>query len=181
MTSSPPSVAGSAAAGPPGGPKWSRLRTGIAAGALLLVLLVGYGVQDRYFENRYASPEFTTAGLSEAFVWARGIENESIGTNATRQYPLFGTLLENDVQYLGVPGPHGGFVKAETCEQLREAVARGDYRFLVLSLDRESPYQDFPREVQWIEADPNAREVFRKPPTAVFELDGPLNPATCPR
>jgi hypothetical protein len=161
--------------------QWSRLRIGLSAGLLLLMILAGYGVQHRYFENRYASPEFTTAGLSEAFVWARGVKDESIGTNATRQYPLFGELLENEVQFLGVPGPKGGFVKAESCEQLREAVARGDYRFLVLSLDRESPFQDFPREVQWIEDDPNAREVSRTPPTAVFELDGPLDPETCPR
>jgi hypothetical protein len=158
----------------------SRFRSGLAAGALLLILLAGYGVQSRYFDNRYASPEFTTAGLSEAFVWARGVEDESIGTNATRQYPLFGKLLANDVQYLGVPGPNGGFVKVGSCEQLRDAVARGDYRFLVLSLDRDSPFQDFPREVQWVEDDPNAREVLRKSPTVIFELDGPLDPATCP-
>ena len=158
----------------------SGIRTAAAALALLLLLLVGYGVQSRYFDNRYASPEFTTAGLSEAFVWARGIEGESIGTNATRQYPLFGKLLENDVQYLGVPGSNGGFVKTDSCEQFRDAVARGDYRYLVLSLDRESPKREFPREIPWIEDDPNARELFRTPPTVVYELDGPLDPSTCP-
>ena len=49
------------------------------------------------------------------------------------------TLLDNEVQYLGVPGPHGGFVKTDSCEQFRDAVARGDYRYLVLTLDRENP------------------------------------------
>ena len=158
----------------------SRLRIGAAVAALLLLLLAGYGVQSRYFDNRYASPEFTTAGLSEAFVWARGIEGESIGTNATRQYPLFGKLLVNDVQYLGVPGPHGGFVKTDSCEQFREAVDRGDYRYLVLSLDRDSPKREFPREISWIEDDPAATELLRKSPTVVYELEGPLDPATCP-
>lgn len=158
----------------------SGVRVGAAVTALLLLLLAGYGVQSRYFDNRYASPEFTTTGLSEAFVWARGIEGESIGTNATRQYPLFGELLDNDVQYLGVPGPHGGFVKTDSCEQFRDAVDRGDYRYLVLSLDRESPKREFPREINWIEDDPAASEVFRTPPTVVYELDGPLDPATCP-
>ena len=158
----------------------SGLRIGTSVAALLLLVLVGYGVQNRYFDNRYASPEFTTAGLSEAFVCARRIENESIGTNATRQYPLFGKLLDNEVQYLGVPESNGGFVKADSCEQFRDAVARGDYRYLVLSLDRENPDRDFPREIPWIEDDPNARELFRTPPTVVYELDGPLDPATCP-
>ena len=158
----------------------SGVRIGAAVSALLLLVLAGYGVQSRYFDNRYASPEFTTAGLSEAFVWARGIEGESIGTNATRQYPLFGKLLDNEVQYLGVPWSHGGFVKTDSCEQFRDAVARGDYRYLVLTLDRESPDREFPREIPWIEDDPNARELLRKPPTVIYELDGPLDPATCP-
>jgi hypothetical protein len=162
------------------GSGWSRLRIGLVANGLLLLLLAGYGVQNRYFENRYASPEFTTAGLSEAFVWARDIEGESIGTNVTRQYPLFGKLLENEVRYLGVPGSNGGFVKTDSCRQFREAVARGDYRYLVLSLDRESPDRETPREIPWIEDDPNARELLGTPPTVVYELDGPLDPATCP-
>lgn len=158
----------------------NRKRVAVAGAALAMILSAGYAVQDRYFENRYASPEFTTAGLSEAFVWARGIEGESIGTNATRQYPLFGTELENDVQYLGVPGPDGGFVKTDSCEQFRYAIFRGDYRYLVLTLDRENPDRPFPREIQWIEGDPDAVEVLKTPPTAIYELKGPLDPATCP-
>ncbi len=171
-----------ALAGRPSSVRLSRSRVGaaVAGGLLVLVIAVGYGVQDRYFENRYASPEFTTAGLSQAFVWARGVEGESIGTNATRQYPLFGTELGNDVQYLGVPGPNGGFVKTDSCEQFRDAVARGDYRYLVLTLDRENPERPFPREIPWIEDDPNAVEVLKTPPTAIYELNGPLDPATCP-
>ncbi len=168
--------------GRPAPSRFARSRTGIAAAAGLLVLavIVGFGVQNRYFDNRYASPEFTTAGLSRAFVWARGVEGESIATNATRQYPFFGTELDNEVQYLGVPGPHGGFVKTDSCEQFRDAVARGDYRYLVLTLDRENPDRPFPREIPWIEDDANAVEVLTTPPTVVYELEGPLDPATCP-
>ena len=175
-------LAASLLAGRPAATRLARSRAGlaVAAGLLLAIVAVGYGVQDRYFENRYASPEFTTAGLSEAFVWARSIEGQPIGTNATRQYPLAGTKLENEVGYLGVPGPRGGFVKTDSCEQLRDAVARGDYRYLVLTLDRENPDRPFPREIPWIEDDPNAVEVLRTPPTVVYELEGPLDPATCP-
>ncbi|MEX1220395.1 MAG: hypothetical protein WEB05_08410 [Solirubrobacterales bacterium] len=162
------------------GSRQSGLRISAAVAALMVLLFAGYFTQNRYFDNRYASPEFTTAGLSEAFVWARGIEDESIGTNATRQYPLFGKLLGNEVQYLGVPGSHGGFVKTDSCEQFREAVDRGEYRYLVLTLDRENPDREFPREIAWIEDDPNATEVLRTPPTVIYELDGPLDPATCP-
>jgi hypothetical protein len=159
-----------------------RSKPAVAAGVAVVafVVLAGLVVQSRYFDNRYASPEFTTPGLSEAFVWARGVEGEEIGTNATRQYPLFGTELTNEVQYLGVPGPHGGFVKVDSCEQFRDAVARGDYRYLVLTLDRENPERPFPREIPWIEDDPNAVEVLRTSPTVVYELTGTLDPDTCP-
>jgi hypothetical protein len=169
-------------AGRPVTARFARSGAGVAAaGALVLVIVVaGYGVQSRYFDNRYASPEFTTPGLSEAFVWARGVEGESIATNATRQYPLFGTELDNDVAYLGVPGPRGGFVKTDSCDQLRDAVARDGYRYLVLTLDRESPDRPFPREIAWIEEDPNAVEILKTPPTAIYELNGPLDPDTCP-
>jgi hypothetical protein len=159
-----------------------RSTPALVAGVVVVAfsVLAGLAVQHRYFENRYASPEFTTPGLSEAFVWARGVEGEQIGTNATRQYPLFGTELTNEVQYLGVPGPHGGFVKVDSCEQFRDAVERGDYRYLVLTLDRENPERPFPREIPWIEDDPNAVEVLRTSPTVIYELAGPLDPATCP-
>jgi hypothetical protein len=164
------------------GPSPTRSKTVLAGGVVVVAfaLLAGMAVQNRYFDNRYASPEFTVPGLSEAFVWARGVEGEDIGTNATRQYPLFGTELGNEVQYLGVPGPHGGFVKVDSCEQLRGTVARGDYRYLVLTLDRENPERPFPREIPWIEDDPNAVEVLRTSPTVVYELTGPLDPGTCP-
>lgn len=164
----------------PGQTRPSAAGIAVAAGLLLVIVAAGYGVQNRYFDNRYTSPEFTTAGLSQAFVWARGVEGESIGTNATRQYPLFGTELDNQVDYLGVPRPRGGFVRTDSCSQFRDAVARGDYRYLVLTLDRENPDRPFPREIAWIEGDPNAVEVLKTPPTAIYELTGPLDPATCP-
>ena len=175
-------VAAALVAPRPSPSRFARSRAGlaVAGGLLLVVVAAGYGVQDRYFENRYASPEFTTAGLSQAFVWARGVEGESIGTNATRQYPLSGTELGNDVEYLGVPGPRGGFVRTDSCEQFRDAVARGGYRYLVLTLDRENPDRPFPREILWIMDDPNAVEVLKTPPTVVYELTGALDPATCP-
>ena len=151
----------------------------VAASALLVAVLAGQIVQKSYFENRYANPDFTTAGLGAAFAWAQEIEDESIGTNATRQYPLFGRFLENDVQFIGIHEKHAGFVKPESCETFRQAVADGDYRYLVVTLDRPSPKLEFPREAAWIATDPAVKQVLREEPTVIYELDGEPDPALC--
>ena len=154
---------------------------GLAAAAAVVFgfVLAGQVVQRSYFENRYADPDFTTAGLSKAFAWARRIEDRSIATNATRQYPLMGTMLSNRVGYIGVRRPAGGFVKPETCTAFKHAINRGGHDYAVVTLDRPSPNRAFARELAWIEGDPAAEQVFRVPPTAVFELTGPLDPGLC--
>ena len=154
-------------------------KVAIGASVLVLAVLAGQVVQKSYFENRYASPDFTTAGLGAAFAWAQGVEDEAIAGNATRQYPLFGRFLDNRVQFIGIHRAHAGFVKPETCEEFRQAVADGDYRYLVVTLDRPSPKRDFPREVDWIADDPAVRQVLREEPTVVYELNGKPDPALC--
>ena len=70
-------------------------------------------------EHRYADPSFTTPGLNAAFKWAQGITDARIATTSTRQYPLYGRDLSNEVDYIGVEQPHGGFTAPTTCRQWR--------------------------------------------------------------
>lgn len=158
---------------------WSRPKLAAAASVLLIAIAAGQFVQHSYFENRYANPDFTTAGLGEAFEWAQDVDGEEIATNATRQYPLFGKFLGNRVQFVGEHRPHAGFVKPESCEAFRQAVADGDYRYLVVTLDRPSPKREFPREAAWMAGDPAVRQVMRRAPAVVYELDGKPDPALC--
>ncbi len=164
-------------------PRWVRATQGVGAVALgltgLFVVLAGQPVQRHYFEHRYASPEFTTPGLAEAFVWARGIAGERVGTTATRQYPLFGLKVDNRVQFVGVKRPHGGFVKAESCPEFRKAVNDGSFRYLVTALDRSGGRLEYPREAGWTATDPASSEVLRQEGAVVFALDGPLDPGGC--
>ncbi|MCB0869780.1 MAG: hypothetical protein KDB52_03015 [Solirubrobacterales bacterium] len=147
--------------------------------ALVFLLLCGQVVQKYYFENRYESPDFTIPALSEAFVWANGQSGAKIGTNATRQYPLFGPDLDNEVQFIGLKRPHGGFVEAETCEEFVEAANRGDYEYLVLTLDREGQKLKDPRELTWIRNDPALGEIKVTEGGGVLRLNGPLSEKTC--
>ncbi len=150
----------------------------VAGGAALLVA-VGYPVQRHYLENRYADPSFTAPGLNAAFRWAQGIDDARIATTSTRQYPLFGRDLSNEVDFVGEEQPHGGFTAPTTCRQWRQLLNAGDYDYVVTSRDRIEPGKPtYPATAHWTEA-PGATIVLKWPPTVVYKLKGPLAPSGC--
>jgi hypothetical protein len=147
---------------------------------LLAAVVVGYPVERHYLANRYKDPSFTTPGLNVAFAWARDVSGARIATTSTRQYPLFGTELSNRVQFVGEETAHGGFEAPPGCRRFVELLNDGGYNFLIASRDRVEPGKPpYPPQAGWAEA-AGAEVVFRKPPTVVFRLDGPLDPAACP-
>ncbi len=148
--------------------------------ALVVAVVLGYPVQRHYLEGRYADPSFTTPGLNAAFAWARDVSGARIATTSTRQYPLFGTDLSNRVAFVGEERPHGGFEAPADCRAYRELLNAGDYDYVVASRDRIEPGKPpYPPQARWTES-PQARVVLKKPPTVVFALYGPLDPARLP-
>ena len=142
-------------------------------------IAIGYPVQRHYLRNRYANPTFAAPGLNAAFKWANGISHARIATTSTRQYPLFGADLSNHVQYIGEEQPHGGFTAPSTCRQWRRLLNEGHYDYVVTSRDRVEPGKPpYPPEARWTEG-PASETLLREPPTVVFRLDGPLDPAHC--
>jgi hypothetical protein len=152
----------------------------IALLVTLLCVAVGYPVQRHYLKGRYSDPSFAAPGLNAAFAWARNVSDAHIATTSTRQYPLFGTDLSNDVQFVGEERPHGGFVAPSSCRAWRRLLDEGDYDYVVASRDRVEPGKPpYPPAAGWTEG-PGATVVLRKQPTIVFRLRGPLSPAGCP-
>jgi len=153
-------------------------RTGLAV-AVIAAVAVGYPIQRHYLGNRYADPSFTTPGLNAAFKWAQGVSDARIATTSTRQYPLFGRDLSNQVDYVGEEQPHGGFTAPVTCRRWRELLDSGHYDYVVASRDRVEPAEPpYPAAARWT-AGTGAKVILRVPPTVVFELRVPLDPATC--
>jgi hypothetical protein len=151
----------------------------IALAILIAAIAIGYPVQRHYLRNRYANPTFAAPGLNAAFKWANGISHARIATTSTRQYPLYGTDLTNQVQYIGEEQPHGGFTAPSTCKQWRRLLNEGHYDYVVTSRDRVEPGKPpYPPEARWTEG-PASETLLREPPTVVFRLDGPLDPARC--
>lgn len=156
------------------------LRVWVAGVALVALVPLGYLVQGRYLDDRYAAPDFVAPGLGEAFTWAQGEDGVVIGTTATRSYPLYGPRFDNRVASIGLERPNGGFIRAGTCREFIGAVDRGGFDRVVVSLDREGVKRDYPPEVRWLDRDPAAAPLFRTPPTAVFAIEGRLDPDRCP-
>ncbi|HEX6752904.1 MAG TPA: hypothetical protein VF093_04890 [Solirubrobacterales bacterium] len=165
---------------------WKRRsqRTGrglalLVVGGAVLLVGVGYLVQRHYLESRYTDPGFTTPGLNAAFKWAQGIEEARIATTSTRQYPLFGRDLSNEVDYIGEEQPHGGFTAPITCSRWRELLNAGNYDYVVASRDRIEPGKPpYPATARWTQA-PSAAVVLRKPPTIIYKLSSQLDPSAC--
>ncbi|HET6999454.1 MAG TPA: hypothetical protein VFI03_12810 [Solirubrobacterales bacterium] len=156
------------------------LLLGCGVGVVALLVAAGYPIQRHYLKERYADPTFTTPGLNAAFAWSRGIEDSRIATTSTRQYPLFGTTLSNQVQFIGTERPHGGFEAPITCRAWRRELNEGDYDYVVTSRDRIEPAKSpYPPQASWT-IGPAAKPILKKPPTVVFKLNGDLDPSGCP-
>ncbi len=152
----------------------------VAATGLLVAVVIGYPVQRHYLESRYSDPTFATPGLNAAFAWADGIGDSRIATTSTRQYPLFGTDLSNHVQFIGNERPHGGFEAPSTCRTWRELLNAGHYDYAITTYDRLEPGNaPYPPQARWTEG-PGAKPILKKPPTVIFQLNGQLDPSTCP-
>jgi hypothetical protein len=158
---------------------WRRTVPMVGLVLATVAVIAGYPIQRHYLENRYADPSFTTPGLNAAFRWAQGITDARIATTSTRQYPLYGRDLSNEVDYIGEERPHGGFTAPTTCPAWRHLLDEGDYDYVVASRDRVEPGKPtYPATARWTQA-PGATLVLRKPPTIVFKLRASLDPLAC--
>ena len=156
---------------------------GIAACALLGALGAGWLEQRHYLERRYenTSPERRLAG---ALRWGRDLRDARVAVAGIRgvfnQYPFLGTDLSNHVQWLGVKGEDGAYLRISSCEAWRAALADGAFTHVVTTYDPFEPGRiTDTKEAMWTREDPAAREVLRDGPVSVFELRAAPDPARC--
>lgn len=143
------------------------------------VVSLGYPVQRHYLENRYADPTFTAPGLNEAFEWAQGVEDSRIATTTTRQYPLFGPDLSNEVEFAGEPRPDDGFVAPTICPSWRRLLQQGNYGYVIASRDRLEPGRPpYPASAAWTES-AASQTIISTPPTKVYKLTLTQDPSAC--
>ncbi len=166
--------------GPAGPRRWA---VGVVAAVAIGALGAGWWEQNHYLDRRYhlLSPQLDLAG---AVAWARDLRDARVAVAGVRgvfnQYPFYGTDLSNHVQWLGVKGDDGAWLRIPTCEQWREELARGGYTHVVTMYDPYRPGSlTDTKEALWTRTDPAAHQVLRDGPVSVFELDGAPDPSGC--
>jgi len=164
-------------------------RPAVAAGfaALgVLVLAIGFLVQDSYLEDRFEGFE-SEAHVDEAWRYANELDGARIGLAGTTagfyRYGFYGGELSNEVVYLGRRGARGAFSAIPGCAEFREAVNDADLDYLVtspeLNFDDQSVPLDSP-EAGWLGADAAFSPVSEEAGVTVWRVEGDLDPAGCP-
>jgi hypothetical protein len=156
---------------------------GVAAAVGALAIAGGWWEQNHYLERRYENLS-PTLKLADAVRWARDVRGAKIAVAGVRgvfnQYPVYGTDLSNEVQWLGEKGPDGAYERIPTCAEWRQALADGGYTHVVTTYDPYRPGSlTDTKESLWTRRDPAAKPVVRDGPVAVYELDGTPDPAGC--
>jgi hypothetical protein len=161
-----------------------------AGGVLLLAVVLGRAQEVQYYDQHYTrtTPFLQEGGPRKAYAFAQHRHGARIGIAGSGeiffgQYGFYGANLDNYVQYIGVPGPDGGYRLATSCAQFHRRINAGDYDFLIVSKftqdSREAEYW-YPIYA-WLKNDPALEQVIEEPeitpePDYVFKVKGKLDP-----
>lgn len=160
---------------------WWRPRVRLPAVAVALavvlgsVIVFGYPLQRRYFEDRYVRAGLPGDAIDRYF---RGIRDSDVIVFGTLEtYPMDGLDLSNRITVGQGPTTKPN---ADPCRQWPEIVA-GKYQYVVFAtLPRgQSVLYSVTPPREWFTADSASRQVFRDRGSAVYRIDGQLHPPGC--
>jgi hypothetical protein len=172
---------------------------GAAAVMVLLAVVLGRSQEVQYAEQHYVDPDpfLGEGGPKKAYEFAQQLQDERIGIIGSSQiifgqYGFYGNDVSNQVEFIGVKGPHGSNRLPTSCQQLRRLVNEGDYGYVIASQYTQdtgpynagvpNPYQ-FP-VYAWLKSDPAMKLVVKDnlaspQPDYVFKVEGELDPSAC--
>jgi len=156
----------------------------------LLVLALGFGLQQLYLRDRYLN----TPPMAPLYAWAKHVQDTRMaitGLFSNDSYPLYGQNDSNYVQVVGKLGPSGSFSPILSCGEFRRVINAGRYAdvITVIGGDPRDPAAIGSQQTRWISQDPAAKLIFRRTTygylfketvLSVFHLVGPLDPGSCP-
>jgi hypothetical protein len=166
---------------------------GAGAALVLLAVVLGRAQEVQYYKHHYTRTTLflQDGGPRDAYAFAREQRGKRIGIAGSGeiffgQYGFYGADLDNDVQFVGVPGPDGTYRLATTCRQFKRRINAGNYDYLIVSKftqDAEDHPYWYPIYA-WVKDDPALKLVLIEPeitpqPDAVFRVEGELDPAGC--
>ncbi len=163
------------------------------AAIALIAAVWGRGEEVGYANKHYTRTTLflQEGGPQESFAFTRNLKDKDIaiagsGQMLFGQYGFYGIDRSNHVQYIGQEGDNGTYRLIAKCENFIRKVNEGDYDYIITSeFTQDSPESPFRYPVRaWVKDDPAVTEVVAEPditpqPSYVYEINGPLDPATC--
>ena len=146
-----------------------RTRRAVVAITLLACVAAGPLVRAHYLDNRYEH-----AGLDLDYIDAvlHDTRHERIAVIRSEQlYPMFGDDLSNEVTKVGSP-PVGD------CRGWRGVLADGGFTYVVVGPGAAFGIEGAP-DPSWLTDDGTARVVVTDGTSALYRIDGTLDPAAC--
>jgi hypothetical protein len=153
---------------------------------VLVAATAGWAVQRSYLEHRYANVKHDVpyasaprTELAALYGWVRNVSHARIALAGLGiSYPLLGSDLSNEVQYIGHRGPHGEFSDVRSCPEWRRLLAAGHYDFVVVSANNAKAGE--PAAASWTRSDAAAATVVVRAGTAsVYRVTGDFDPNGC--
>jgi len=144
--------------------------------AVVLVLAIGWPVQQHYLERRYVSAGIPLDGINAYFRVVHDADVVAFGTVET--YPMFGLDLSNRVHTGQGPSSTGD---GDPCEQY-ERLRAGAYRYVVLAnvpATEGGVIIPIAPPEHWFTDDNAASLVARDGKSVAYRIDGPLDPQEC--
>ncbi|MBS1889399.1 MAG: hypothetical protein JSU06_19645 [Actinobacteria bacterium] len=174
-----------------------RIVAVVAALVVLLAVVLGRAQQVQYADQHYTNTKLFLGegGPQEAYAFAQKLQHKRIGIIGDSeiifgQYGFFGNPPTNEVQWIGVPGPHGAYRLPTSCPQFMERINAGNYDYLIMSREtedsKEGEYGPYWYPVyEWVKGDPAVKKVIEEPliqpqPDYVFKVKGQVSPRYCP-
>jgi hypothetical protein len=174
-----------------------RVVTAAAAVVVLLAVVLGRAQEVQYSDQHYTNTKLflQEGGPQKAYTFAQKLQHQRIGIVGDSeiifgQYGFFGNPPTNEVDFIGVPGPHGSYRLATSCSQFMERINAGNYDYLIMSRETEDSKEGedgnfwFPI-YEWVRRDPALKLKLSEPtivpqPDYVFKVEGKLSPQYCP-
>jgi hypothetical protein len=175
-----------------------RIVTAAGVVVVLAAVVLGRAQQVQYSDQHYTDTKLflQEGGPERAYAYAQRLQHQRIGIIGDSeiifgQYGFFGNPPTNEVQFIGVPGPHGAYRLPTSCPQFMERINAGNYDYLIMSRStedsRDSPEYGhyFYPVYEWVKEDPALKKVIEEPtivpqPDYVFKVNGQVSPQYCP-
>jgi hypothetical protein len=174
-----------------------RVVTAVGVVVLVFAVVLGRAQQVQYAKQHYTDTKLflQEGGPQEAYAFAQKLQHQRIGIIGDSeiifgQYGFFGNPPTNEVDWIGVPGPHGAYRLPTSCKQFMERINAGNYDYLIMSRETEDSKEGeyggywFP-VYEWIKEDPVLEKKVEEPtivpqPDYVFKVNGKVSPKYCP-